>query len=75
MVNNPHFEEMVWITVINGEVSVGTLGKVKFEQILESSKGMSRRASQAFCKARAKVLRESHLPWGKNKESSVAALQ
>lgn len=36
--NDPHFDEMVGISVINGIISVGVLGKVKFEQIFESSK-------------------------------------
>lgn len=36
-INDPHFEEMVGITVINGVISVGILRKVKFEQIFESS--------------------------------------
>lgn len=36
-INDPHFEEMVGITVINGVISVGILGKVKFEQIFDSS--------------------------------------
>lgn len=36
-INGPHFEEMTGIRIINGVISVGILGKVKFEQIFESS--------------------------------------
>lgn len=42
-INGPHFEEMGGIRVINGVISVGILGKMKFEQIFESSEKITQK--------------------------------